>query len=107
MPAAHCRTKRRFSSDAGRLNQTSRKYRFGHASANTAAFTWKQKRLYKIFRNLQPGFPAGRFGRDAADQVRELGVSLVMYLSGSFVSQYDWKDIIGPKYKRPACTELA
>lgn len=45
--------------------------------------------------------------QDVAGQVRELGVSLVRYPGGNFVSQYDWKDTIGPKDKRPVRTELA
>jgi alpha-N-arabinofuranosidase len=39
--------------------------------------------------------------------VRELGVTIVRYPGGNFLSGYDWKDGIGPKESRPARLDLA
>jgi alpha-L-arabinofuranosidase len=50
--------------------------------------------------------PAG-FRTDVADLVRELGVSLVRYPGGNFVSGYDWTDGIGPRDRRPRRFDLA
>lgn len=47
------------------------------------------------------------FRRDVAELVKELGVSLVRYPGGNFVSGYNWKDGIGDKALRPRRLELA
>ena len=39
--------------------------------------------------------------------VRELGVSVVRYPGGNFVSGYDWRDGIGPRADRPRRLDLA
>jgi alpha-N-arabinofuranosidase len=39
--------------------------------------------------------------------VRELGVPIVRYPGGNFVSNYDWEDGIGPRDERPARLDLA
>ena len=41
------------------------------------------------------------FRRDVVDLTRELGVSLVRYPGGNFVSAYRWEDGIGPREQRP------
>jgi alpha-L-arabinofuranosidase len=47
------------------------------------------------------------FRGDVADLVDELGVTLVRYPGGNFVSGYDWKDGIGPFDERPRRLDLA
>jgi alpha-N-arabinofuranosidase len=48
---------------------------------------------------------AGGFRGDVLSLVRELGVSLVRYPGGNFVSAYDWEDGVGPE--RPQRLDLA
>jgi alpha-L-arabinofuranosidase len=58
----------------------------------------------------EPGHPqadAGGFRRDVADLVRELGVPILRYPGGNFVSGYDWEDGIGPRDQRPRRLDLA
>lgn len=45
--------------------------------------------------------------RDVLDLVRELGVSVVRYPGGNFVSGYDWEDGVGPLEQRPTRLDLA
>jgi alpha-N-arabinofuranosidase len=47
------------------------------------------------------------FRRDVAALVRELGVPLVRYPGGNFVSGYRWEDGIGPVSERPTRLDLA
>jgi alpha-L-arabinofuranosidase len=52
----------------------------------------------------QPGSPlADRngFRTDVAAQIKELGVPVMRYPGGNFVSGYNWLDGVGPKDKRP------
>lgn len=44
---------------------------------------------------------------DVAEMVRELGISMVRYPGGNFVSGYRWEDGIGPVGDRPARLDLA
>jgi alpha-N-arabinofuranosidase len=39
--------------------------------------------------------------------VRDLGVTIVRYPGGNFVSGYDWEDAVGPRERRPARLDLA
>lgn len=58
----------------------------------------------------EPGHPsadADGFRGDVLELVRELGVSLVRYPGGNFVSGHDWQDAIGPREQRPRVVELA
>ncbi len=58
----------------------------------------------------EPGHPradAQGFRQDVIDLVRDLGVSIVRYPGGNFVSGYNWEDGIGPKDQRPRRMELA
>jgi alpha-L-arabinofuranosidase len=58
----------------------------------------------------EPGHPSANeqgFRQDVLDLVRELRVPIVRYPGGNFVSNYDWKDGIGPKNERPARLDLA
>jgi alpha-N-arabinofuranosidase len=58
----------------------------------------------------EPGHPSADehgFRRDTAELVRELGVPLVRYPGGNFVSGYRWEDGIGPVGERPTRLDLA
>ena len=59
----------------------------------------------------QPGsrlWPMPRaFARDVAREVKELGVPIVRYPGGNFVSGYNWLDGVGPKPQRPTVLERA
>jgi alpha-N-arabinofuranosidase len=58
----------------------------------------------------EPGHPDadGRgFRQDVLNMVRELGVPIVRYPGGNFVSNYDWEDGVGPGDKRPKRLDLA
>jgi alpha-N-arabinofuranosidase len=50
---------------------------------------------------------AAGFRGDVLDLVRELGVTIVRYPGGNFVSGYDWEDGIGPREARPRRLDLA
>ena len=54
-----------------------------------------------------PGADEMGFRKDVIDMTKDLGVSVVRYPGGNFVSGYNWEDGIGPKDKRPKRTELA
>jgi alpha-L-arabinofuranosidase len=57
-----------------------------------------------------PGSPlASRDGlrTDVAREVRELGVPIVRYPGGNFVSGYNWLDGVGPKAQRPTVLDRA
>src|SRR5947209_5154963 len=58
----------------------------------------------------EPGHPAADadgFRTDVAALVRELGVPIVRYPGGNFVSGYKWEDGIGPLDSRPTRLDLA
>jgi alpha-N-arabinofuranosidase len=58
----------------------------------------------------EPGHPqADEEGRrtDVLELVRELGVSVVRYPGGNFVSGYRWEDGVGPVDERPTRLDLA
>ena len=53
---------------------------------------------------FDPGHPsadADGFRRDVVDLVRELGITMVRYPGGNFVSGYRWEDGVGPVEQRP------
>src|SRR5262245_15582390 len=59
---------------------------------------------------FEPGHPTADpsgFRSDVADLVRDLGVPIVRYPGGNFVSGYRWEDGIGPVAQRPARLDLA
>ena len=60
-----------------------------------------------IYEPSHPSADAAGFRGDVAALVRELGVSLVRYPGGNFVSGYDWTDGIGPREQRPRRLDLA
>ena len=47
------------------------------------------------------------FRNDVKELVKELGVTLVRYPGGNFLSGYNWEDGVGPKDRRPVRTDLA
>ena len=58
----------------------------------------------------EPGHPEADeqgFRRDVLELVRELGVPIVRYPGGNFVSGYNWEDGVGPKSERKRRLELA
>jgi len=60
-----------------------------------------------IYEPSHPTADADGFRRDVLDLTRELGVSLVRYPGGNFVSGYRWEDGVGPVAGRPVRRELA
>jgi alpha-N-arabinofuranosidase len=50
---------------------------------------------------------ANGFRKDVMDVVRTLGVPIVRYPGGNFVSGYNWLDGVGPKKDRPAVLDKA
>ena len=47
------------------------------------------------------------FRKDVVAEVKELGVPIIRYPGGNFVSGYHWLDGVGPKEKRPTVLERA
>ena len=47
------------------------------------------------------------FRTDVLKAVHDMGVTVIRYPGGNFVSGYEWRDGIGPKEKRPRRLELA
>jgi alpha-N-arabinofuranosidase len=60
-----------------------------------------------IYEPDHPTADADGFRRDVIDLVDELGVSVVRYPGGNFVSGYRWEDGIGPRDQRPVRRDLA
>ena len=50
---------------------------------------------------------ANGFRKDVAAEVKGLGVPIMRYPGGNFVSGYNWLDGVGPKEKRPTVLERA
>ena len=50
---------------------------------------------------------ASGFRKDVADEIHKLGVPIIRYPGGNFVSGYNWLDGIGPKASRPAVLDKA
>ena len=58
----------------------------------------------------EPGHPTADengFRRDVIDMVRRLGVPVVRYPGGNFVSGFNWEDSVGPRDERPRRLDLA
>ncbi len=58
----------------------------------------------------EPGHPTADedgFRGDVLELTRELGVTVVRYPGGNFVSAYDWEDGVGPRKRRPTRLDLA
>ena len=50
---------------------------------------------------------ANGFRKDVIDEIRKLGVPIIRYPGGNFVSGYNWLDGIGPKADRPLVLDKA
>ena len=50
---------------------------------------------------------ANGFRRDVMEDVRRLGVPIIRYPGGNFVSGYNWLDGVGPKKERPRILDKA
>ncbi|MGB8473400.1 MAG: alpha-N-arabinofuranosidase [Candidatus Acidiferrum sp.] len=50
---------------------------------------------------------ANGFRKDVMDEIRKLGVPIIRYPGGNFVSGYNWLDGIGPKADRPRILDKA
>lgn len=58
----------------------------------------------------EPGSPladASGFRKDVIEEIRTLGVPIIRYPGGNFVSGYHWQDGIGPKEQRPRVLDRA
>ena len=58
----------------------------------------------------EPGHPTADengFRRDVMDMVKQLGVTVVRYPGGNFVSGFNWEDSVGPRENRPKRLDLA
>lgn len=60
-----------------------------------------------IYEPDHPTADAEGFRRDVIDMARKLGVPVVRYPGGNFVSGFNWEDSIGPRDRRPARLDLA
>ncbi|MCD7776329.1 MAG: alpha-N-arabinofuranosidase [Firmicutes bacterium] len=60
-----------------------------------------------IYEPTHPTADADGFRGDVIELVRKLGVPIVRYPGGNFVSGYDWEDGTGPKELRPRRREMA
>lgn len=47
------------------------------------------------------------FRKDVLDEIRQLGVPIIRYPGGNFVSGYNWLDGVGPKQNRPVTLDKA
>ena len=47
------------------------------------------------------------FRKDVLDEIRQLGVPIIRYPGGNFVSGYNWLDGVGPKANRPRVLDKA
>ena len=50
---------------------------------------------------------ANGFRKDVVNEIRQLGVPIVRYPGGNFVSGYNWLDGVGPKQNRPLVLDKA
>jgi alpha-N-arabinofuranosidase len=60
-----------------------------------------------IYEKDHPTADANGFRQDVAKLAKEMGVRVVRYPGGNFVSNYNWMDGIGPREKRPRKRDLA
>src|ERR1700684_590999 len=57
-----------------------------------------------------PGSPlsdANGFRKDVLEEIRKLGVPIIRYPGGNFVSGYNWLDGVGPQQDRPVVLDKA
>jgi alpha-N-arabinofuranosidase len=60
-----------------------------------------------IYEPEHPAADEDGFRRDVLELIRDLGVAVVRYPGGNFVSNYRWEDGVGPREQRPRRLDLA
>jgi alpha-N-arabinofuranosidase len=60
-----------------------------------------------IYEEGSPLSDANGFRKDVMQAIKDLGVSILRWPGGNFVSSYNWYDGIGPKDQRPGRLDLA
>jgi alpha-N-arabinofuranosidase len=60
-----------------------------------------------IYEPTHPTADSAGFRRDVRDLVQDLGVPILRYPGGNFVSGYNWEDGTGPRDSRPTRLDLA
>ena len=60
-----------------------------------------------VFEEGSPLADPNGFRRDVMEAVRKLNVTLLRWPGGNFVSNYNWRDGIGPRDQRPRRLEMA
>jgi alpha-N-arabinofuranosidase len=60
-----------------------------------------------VYEPTHPSADAEGLRTDVIELVRELGVSVVRYPGGNFVSGYRWEDGVGPREQRPVTLDTA
>ena len=60
-----------------------------------------------IYEPTHPTADKNGFRRDVIEMVRKLGVPVVCYPGGNFVSGFNWEDSIGPRDQRPKRLDMA
>jgi alpha-N-arabinofuranosidase len=60
-----------------------------------------------IYEPTHPTADSAGFRRDVTDLVQDLGVPILRYPGGNFVSGYNWEDGTGPRDSRPTRLDLA
>ncbi len=60
-----------------------------------------------IYEPTHPTADENGFRRDVIDLVKKLGVPVVRYPGGNFVSGFNWEDSVGPRELRPKRLDLA
>ena len=50
---------------------------------------------------------ANGFRKDVAEEIHQMGVPIIRYPGGNFVSGYNWLDGVGPKQDRPRVLDKA
>ena len=60
-----------------------------------------------VFDENSPLSDSNGYRRDVFEATKKLGVSILRWPGGNFSSNYQWKDGIGPRDKRPPRLEMA
>lgn len=60
-----------------------------------------------VYEPTHPTADENGFRKDVLDTISDMGVSIIRYPGGNFVSGYDWKKAIGPKEDREEVIDLA
>ncbi len=60
-----------------------------------------------IYDPVSPLSDSNGFRKDVMEEVRNLGVPIIRYPGGNFVSGYNWLDGVGPKKERPRVLDKA